>query len=291
MFGSSTTSSSPGTTPHNDPPLGSSGGSPSPPVPPPYHVYFASADTAASASSVSTGNLTMVSAPHQFSPFVTGSHVVLSQPPPPQQQQQVQLVSYGHPALSVVGPAAYGFGHPEVVSYASPAQTVVLIPSGTPPSLTLTQVAPGGAGPSPQFVIAEHYTRNPHHHHQRISSFPQPQTSSPFPAHFYVSVDAMKPGLVDQGHAAPPVTPGTEKNAHGLVVGHTYEGTIKRYNPWRGFGFVRTDSGVDIFLHHSGVLGDTTRIAVGARARFEVALVGGHRQAVKLQLLPPRKVE
>ena len=48
------------------------------------------------------------------------------------------------------------------------------------------------------------------------------------------------------------------------------QGTVKWFNPTKGFGFIeREDGGKDVFVHTSGLDGGTS-LAEGAKVEFEV---------------------
>lgn len=49
-------------------------------------------------------------------------------------------------------------------------------------------------------------------------------------------------------------------------------GTVKWYDPARGFGFLKSDQGEDVFAHVSGIVGDAaaTGLLVGQRVRFQL---------------------
>jgi CspA family cold shock protein len=49
------------------------------------------------------------------------------------------------------------------------------------------------------------------------------------------------------------------------------QGTVKFFNTDRGYGFITTGTGDDLFVHHSNVSGDSpTSLAEGQRVEFEV---------------------
>lgn len=45
------------------------------------------------------------------------------------------------------------------------------------------------------------------------------------------------------------------------------EGTVKFFNETKGFGFIRPENGEDLFVHHSGLMGE---IRENDRVRFDV---------------------
>lgn len=48
-------------------------------------------------------------------------------------------------------------------------------------------------------------------------------------------------------------------------------GTVKWFNESKGFGFISRESGADVFVHHSAILGEGFRtLNEGDRVTFEV---------------------
>ncbi|MDY6968428.1 MAG: cold shock domain-containing protein [Spirochaetota bacterium] len=49
------------------------------------------------------------------------------------------------------------------------------------------------------------------------------------------------------------------------------EGTVKWFNEQKGFGFISTSDGGDVFVHHSNILADGFRtLPEGAKVEFEI---------------------
>lgn len=49
------------------------------------------------------------------------------------------------------------------------------------------------------------------------------------------------------------------------------EGTVKWFNNSKGFGFITTDDGTDVFAHHTEIIGDGFRsLEENQRVSFEV---------------------
>ncbi len=49
------------------------------------------------------------------------------------------------------------------------------------------------------------------------------------------------------------------------------EGTVKWFNDQKGFGFITSDDGSDIFVHHTSIQGDGFKtLAEGAKVQFEI---------------------
>ncbi len=49
------------------------------------------------------------------------------------------------------------------------------------------------------------------------------------------------------------------------------EGTVKWFNDTKGFGFIQSDEGQDVFVHQSEIQGEGFRtLSEGARVQFEM---------------------
>ncbi|OHD63386.1 MAG: cold-shock protein [Spirochaetes bacterium RBG_13_51_14] len=49
------------------------------------------------------------------------------------------------------------------------------------------------------------------------------------------------------------------------------KGTVKWFNEQKGFGFLSQDNGTDLFVHHSGIVGEGFKsLYEGDRVEFEV---------------------
>lgn len=60
-------------------------------------------------------------------------------------------------------------------------------------------------------------------------------------------------------------------------------GTVKWFNASKGFGFISTDAGNDVFVHHSGIVGDGFRsLNEGQKVEFEISVERG-QQAVNVR--------
>lgn len=65
------------------------------------------------------------------------------------------------------------------------------------------------------------------------------------------------------------------------------KGTIRKYLPERGFGFIQTDGGgADLFLHCSELRPEVPQSAIreGVQVMFEVSLKYGRPRAIDVEL-------
>ena len=50
------------------------------------------------------------------------------------------------------------------------------------------------------------------------------------------------------------------------------QGTVKWFNPEKGYGFIRQENGEDVFVHYSSISGDGFKsLEEGQRVEFDVA--------------------
>jgi len=71
-----------------------------------------------------------------------------------------------------------------------------------------------------------------------------------------------------------------------MKVGETWNGTVKWYNSARGRGYITSDSGLDIFVRHSGIAGTGVRaLDEDTRVSFELAEKDGRWLAVNVRPL------
>jgi CspA family cold shock protein len=50
------------------------------------------------------------------------------------------------------------------------------------------------------------------------------------------------------------------------------QGTVKWFNPEKGYGFIRQENGEDVFVHYSSISGDGFKsLEEGQRVEFEIA--------------------
>jgi CspA family cold shock protein len=68
------------------------------------------------------------------------------------------------------------------------------------------------------------------------------------------------------------------------------KGTIRQLVAGRGYGFIRTERGEDLFFHHSQLQGVSyNSLREGQRVEFEVGKGhDGRPQAIKVRLAQPR---
>ena len=61
----------------------------------------------------------------------------------------------------------------------------------------------------------------------------------------------------------------TEGEGEGEGEGTRSSGRVKWYNPQKGFGFIATDDGTDIFVHRSGINGFNVYLDEGQKVEFK----------------------
>ncbi len=62
------------------------------------------------------------------------------------------------------------------------------------------------------------------------------------------------------------------------------EGTVKWFNEKKGYGFISTEEGQDVFVHYSSILGSGFRtLYEGQQVRFEVETGDKGPQAVSVE--------
>ena len=63
-------------------------------------------------------------------------------------------------------------------------------------------------------------------------------------------------------------------------------GIVKWFSDIEGYGFIEAGTGVDYFVHHSGLLGEGFRsLAAGQKVSFNVQQVERAAQAVEVEVL------
>lgn len=63
-------------------------------------------------------------------------------------------------------------------------------------------------------------------------------------------------------------------------------GTVKWFNPTKGYGFISTEDGDDVFVHYSAIQGDGFRtLEEGQRVEFEIVAGGKGPQAANVNKL------
>ncbi len=65
-------------------------------------------------------------------------------------------------------------------------------------------------------------------------------------------------------------------------------GRVKWYDSEKGFGFIETDEGEDVFVHTTALPAGVTTLKNGARVEFGVADGKRGKQALAVKLLEPR---
>ncbi len=70
--------------------------------------------------------------------------------------------------------------------------------------------------------------------------------------------------------------------------GNVPTGKVKWYDTEKGFGFLETDEGEDVFVHTTALPAGVTSLKNGARVEFGVADGKRGKQALAVKLLEPR---
>jgi len=65
------------------------------------------------------------------------------------------------------------------------------------------------------------------------------------------------------------------------------EGTVKWFNPKKGFGFITAEDGVDIFVHKNNVdyVGHRDYLYKGLKVKFEIEKTPDSLKAIKVRIL------
>ena len=62
------------------------------------------------------------------------------------------------------------------------------------------------------------------------------------------------------------------------------KGTVKWFNEAKGYGFITTDEGKDVFVHYSAIMGDGFKtLAEGQKVSFEITQGAKGPQASNVQ--------
>lgn len=73
----------------------------------------------------------------------------------------------------------------------------------------------------------------------------------------------------------------------GVGVFGMSQGTVKWFNDTKGYGFIKTEQGVEVFVHHSEIEADGFRsLKEGERVEFEISQGPKGPKAVKVRLVP-----
>lgn len=54
-------------------------------------------------------------------------------------------------------------------------------------------------------------------------------------------------------------------------------GTVKWFNDQKGFGFLTTDEGTDVFVHYTGIVSDQKRKSLTDGERVEFSITDGEK--------------
>lgn len=71
----------------------------------------------------------------------------------------------------------------------------------------------------------------------------------------------------------------------GVGVFGMSQGTVKWFNDTKGYGFIKTEQGVEVFVHHTEIEADGFRsLKEGERVEFEISQGPKDPKAVKVRL-------
>jgi CxxC-x17-CxxC domain-containing protein len=99
--------------------------------------------------------------------------------------------------------------------------------------------------------------------------------------------DAHRPDRAERGAGAPrPKRSEAPRAGAPSEGGHHARGEVKSFNEAKGFGFLREDSGEEVFVHFSSILGDGFRtLREGERVEFDVVMGPKGKQAANVMRL------
>ncbi len=64
------------------------------------------------------------------------------------------------------------------------------------------------------------------------------------------------------------------------------QGTVKWFNDQKGFGFITTEDGKDVFVHHTNIIADGFRtLPEGAEVQFEIEKGDKGPKAVRVSVI------
>ena len=65
-----------------------------------------------------------------------------------------------------------------------------------------------------------------------------------------------------------------------------YTGTVKWFNDAKGYGFIQTEAGQDVFVHFSGIVGNGYKsLREGQQVQFDVVTERGKERAANVTAL------
>jgi len=88
------------------------------------------------------------------------------------------------------------------------------------------------------------------------------------------------------GQVRIPYQKSSEGNKHSRRIKSMTEGRVKWFNDSKGYGFIETDSGHDVFVHHSSIQGEGFKsLSEGERVSFDEERGAKGPQATNVQKL------